>query len=262
MRGESVGVAGACLSSVLLAVCAPACPWRRAAPTGPLPTPPSRRFAIAGDVLYVSDTSSVRSATSHEEVNGPVLVKRARNASIANFGYPCYTGSAPNPAYQGLSSPLCDINNTLPFYSYSPATMNTSSASISALAVAGGRMFIGEWGTGRVRASAPIASRPHMPPCPTQHPLPGDYTLGRLWSVSLTDTSDVRHHIASGAAPVDIEATGLGDLVYVNVGFGPGMGSVMSVPGTAPAASGADSSTLGIARALAAAALALLLVHG
>ena len=107
------------------------------------------RFAMVGSSLFVTDTATGRGMYGEEEVNGPVPL--AATGAVPNFGFPCWSGSTRNEAYTNLSSPLCNttaaLNGTLPWYSYTPASFNRSTASISALAASadGGRLYIGEW---------------------------------------------------------------------------------------------------------------------
>lgn len=203
--------------------------WRVVA--GGLHNPWRMSFTPAG-ALYVTDTGDARGVASAEEVNGPIDVSAAQPPS---FGFPCMAGTAAQPGYASLGSPLCAAPAAAAFvppaYAYSPGTFNATAASVSALAVVQGRLYV------------------------------GDYSLGAVWSVTPAG-GDLRLHVPSGAVPVDLAWTGA-ELVYVNMAeAGVGAGSVRSLPGgpLAPSSGAASpglllASTLAVGAAVAGALL-------
>lgn len=167
----------------------------------------------------------MRGAVGFEEVNGPVDINSSP-ALPPNFGYPCYSGGAVVPAYYNLSTALCTgFTHSLPLYTYTGGSWNnTDPVSVSAIGVAGGRIFL------------------------------GDYSQSKIWSIN-TGGNDVKVHVASAVWPVDIAwAAAVNELVYVDIVTG----RVKSISNQPQSGASAAGLTGAVAAAVAVALTALL----
>lgn len=138
-------------------------------------------------------------------------------ASLTNFGWPCYEGSAPMEGYAALGNHFCNAlaaspgTARPPFYAYhhdervaAGDNCAPGSSSISALAFYDGGSWPAEWRNAL---------------------LFGDYSRGCIWSMragadGLPDPATRAAFVSGAGAVVDLVAGPGGDLFYVDVAAG------------------------------------------
>ena len=154
-----------------------------------------------------------------EEIN---RVVDPLNGTILDFGWPCYEGPAPQPAWQGSGATLCNnlysgtnlpsfVALGMPYYSYNHAntvvageTCPTGSSSVTGVAF---------YGSGNYPTSYQGAL------------FFTDYSRQCIWAMhlgsnGLPDPNQIETFAANTPQPVDLQVGPNGDLFYVNINGG------------------------------------------
>jgi len=159
------------------------------------------------DELWVGDVGW----NDWEEVN---RILSGSDATVDNFGWPCYEGAAPQPAYQSAGLRICSQLYATPgavkapYYAYNHnaqvvqgETCASGSSSISGLAFYEGGSYPAAYDGALFIA---------------------DYSRNCIWALmpgpnGLPDSANIQTFDAPAAAPVDLEIGPGGDLFYVDL---------------------------------------------
>lgn len=161
--------------------------------------------------LWVGDVGQ----STWEEIN---RIPSTTDATVENFGWPCYEGPARHATFDAADLSLCETlyaapgDEAPPFYAYSHAPPGTDSCALSTVATTGAGASvsaIGFYGTG-------------------SYPLPydgalffGDYTRRCIWVMfpggnGQPDPATLTTFVSASGGPVDLQTGPGGDIFYLS----------------------------------------------
>ncbi len=161
--------------------------------------------------LWVADVGQ----STWEELN---RIPSTTDATVENFGWPCYEGPNPHPTFDAADLDLCESlyaapgEHTPPFYAYAHAPPGTDSCALSTVATSGAGAAlsaIGFYGTGSYPAQYDGAL------------FFADYVRRCIWVMfpgagGQPDPATLMTFVSASGGPVDLQTGPGGDIFYLS----------------------------------------------